>query len=84
MSGKQEKIPEGIKTIRRYYGADPDSVPEPTEEQMEEVRNACMMMQKKQEERRRMKEEDPEGYKKMREKELAEMYEWMEDILFWD
>lgn len=72
------------KRIEQHYGYNPKKQNKMSAEREQELKEALKMMQKKQEERRRMKEEDPEGYKKMREKELAEMYEWMEDILFWD
>ena len=41
-------------------------------------------MQKKQEERRRLKAEDPEAYRKLKEKEDQEMREYTDSVPFWD
>ena len=42
------------------------------------------LLQKKQEERRRLKEEDPEAYRKLKEKEDQEMREYTDSVPFWD
>ena len=42
------------------------------------------LLQKEQEERRRLKAEDPEAYRKLKEKEDQEMREYLDSVPFWD
>ena len=42
------------------------------------------MLQNEQEERRRLKAEDPEAYRKLKEKEDQEMREYTDSVPFWD
>ena len=57
---------------------------ERTPEEEAQWQETVKLLQKEQEERRRLKAEDPEAYRKLKEKEDQEMREYTDSVPFWD
>ena len=55
-----------------------------TPEEEAQWQETVKLLQKEQEERRRLKAEDPEAYRKLKEKEDQEMREYLDSVPFWD
>ena len=55
-----------------------------TPEEEAQWQETVKLLQKEQEERRRLKAEDPEAYRKLKEKEDQEMREYTDSVPFWD
>ena len=72
------------KRIEQHYGYNPKKQNKMSAEREQKLKEALKMMQKKQEERRRLKAEDPEAYRKLKEKEDQEMREYTDSVPFWD
>lgn len=73
---REEWLEKLEKEMEAYSGRKIEDIQMTPEEEAEwkaQWQETAKLLQKKQEERRRMKEEDPEGYRKMREAEWERM-----------